>query len=375
MRTRKVRVWLLAIMLWWSFNGAYSQKVKELFIDSIDNKLDISVWLSKAHGFVPIAGVITEPAVGYGANIGTLFIHKKEDTYKGPPGLTYAGGFITENESWGAVVAHVNNWNNDKVRYLGVFGYVDVNLTYYPIIANEITIPLGFSLSGVPFIQKLSVRLGESNFFVGGKYSYFKNKARFKRQGIMPTIKERHLEGTVAGLGLVAGYDSRDNIFTPNTGLKTEVILMHNDKYLGSDYKYSFLETYGIYYNQTTPRLVSGVKLNYSLIWGDAPFYTKPFVNMRGVPAMRYQDKQVLQLEVEERWHLKNRWSLVGFGGVAKAYPNIEEWHISETAWSAGGGFRYLLARLFNMHAGMDVARGPEEWTFYFVVGSSWSRQ
>lgn len=369
-----LRILLLFMLLLLALD-VHSQKMKELFIDSVDNKLDISSWLSKAHGFIPFIGIITEPAVGYGGNIGTLFVHKKPDNYKGPPGITYTGGFFTENSSWGAVAAHVNNWKNDKIRYLGVFGYVDVNLTYYPIIANEITIPLGFSLEGIPFIQKMTFRLGESNYFIGGKFSLFKNKAEFKREGLIPPVKERYLKGTVAGLGIVTGYDSRDNIFTPNTGIKTEIILMHNDKYFGSDYKYSLLETYGIYYHQINSRLVSGYKLNYNLIWGDAPFYTKPFVYMRGVPAMRYQDKQIIQFEMEERWHLKNRWSLVGFGGIAKAYPDFNEWHSTETAWAAGGGIRYLLAKLFNMHAGLDIARGPEQWTFYFVVGSSWSRQ
>lgn len=72
---------------------------------------------------------------------------------------------------------------------------------------------------------------------------------------------------------------------------------------------------------------------------------------------------------------MKNRWSLVGFGCIAKAYPDFDEWKTTDIAWSAGSGIRYLLAKLFNMHAGLDVARGPEQWTFYFVVGSSWSRQ
>lgn len=373
---KKIAIKLFVIIvLFLTAEQVKSQKMKELFIDSIDNKLDISVWLSKAHGFIPLASIITEPAVGYGGNIGTMFIHKKPDDYKGPPAITYTGGFLTENGSWGAIAAHVNNWNNDKIRYLGVFGYVDVNLTYYPVIANELTVPIGFSLNGVPFIQKLTFRIKESNYFVGAKYSWFSNTASIKRQGIIPPIKERELKGTVAGLGIVTGYDSRDNIFTPNTGLKSEIILMHNDNYFGSDYKYSLLETYGIYYHQTTPRLVSGFKVNYSYIWGDAPFYTKPFVSMRGVPAMRYQDNQIMQLEIEERWHMKNRWSLVGFGGLAKAYPNINDWQKSETAWSAGGGIRYLLAKLFDMHGGLDIARGPEEWTFYFVIGSSWNRQ
>jgi hypothetical protein len=38
----------------------------------------------------------------------------------------------------------------------------------------------------------------------------------------------------------------------------------------------------------------------------------------------------------------------------------------------AGGfGIRYLLARLFGLYTGLDIARGPEDWAFYIQVGSA----
>jgi len=41
---------------------------------------------------------------------------------------------------------------------------------------------------------------------------------------------------------------------------------------------------------------------------------------------------------------------------------------------AAGGlGFRYRLARLLGLQAGIDVARGPEDTSFYITVGSAWS--
>jgi hypothetical protein len=35
-------------------------------------------------------------------------------------------------------------------------------------------------------------------------------------------------------------------------------------------------------------------------------------------------------------------------------------------------GFRYLIARLLGIHAGLDVARGPEGNAVYIQVGSPW---
>jgi hypothetical protein len=38
---------------------------------------------------------------------------------------------------------------------------------------------------------------------------------------------------------------------------------------------------------------------------------------------------------------------------------------------SGGLGFRYLIARILGLQVGVDVARGPEDWTFYVVFGRS----
>jgi hypothetical protein len=40
--------------------------------------------------------------------------------------------------------------------------------------------------------------------------------------------------------------------------------------------------------------------------------------------------------------------------------------------FSGGVGGRYLIARRLGMHAGLDVARGPEDTVWYIVVGTNW---
>ena len=52
---------------------AQAQSMREMFIDTTDNAVDASKWLSTVTGFVPIIMPITEPAVGYGAGAGLVF--------------------------------------------------------------------------------------------------------------------------------------------------------------------------------------------------------------------------------------------------------------------------------------------------------------
>jgi hypothetical protein len=37
-----------------------------------------------------------------------------------------------------------------------------------------------------------------------------------------------------------------------------------------------------------------------------------------------------------------------------------------------GVGMRYMMARKLGMHAGIDVAQGPEDTYWYIQVGSAW---
>jgi hypothetical protein len=105
---------------------------------------------------------------------------------------------------------------------------------------------------------------------------------------------------------------------------------------------------------------------------GDVPFYARPFVTLRGVPALRYQGQNALVGEAELRHALDDRWSVVGFGGGGKAYGGPVKFSDAKTVVAGGVGVRYLLARKLGLHVGLDLARGPEETVVYLQVGSAW---
>jgi hypothetical protein len=58
-----------------------------------------------------------------------------------------------------------------------------------------------------------------------------------------------------------------------------------------------------------------GVHADGAAIFGDAPFYLRPYITLRGAPIMRYQGDDVAQVEAELRWQFWNRFSAVGFAG------------------------------------------------------------
>jgi hypothetical protein len=120
--------------------------------------------------------------------------------------------------------------------------------------------------------------------------------------------------------------------------------------------------------------LYLGVRADGGAIFGDAPFYLKPFISLRGAPIMRYQGDQVAQIEAELRWQFCKRLSVVGFAGTGAACNEFERLNNTQTIVTGGFGFRYEIARKYGIHLGLDLAFAPENTAVYVQVDSAWAR-
>lgn len=105
---------------------------------------------------------------------------------------------------------------------------------------------------------------------------------------------------------------------------------------------------------------------------GNVPFFAQPFVNLRGVPALRYQDQNAAVAEAELWWRATPRWATLVFSGAGRAWGRRIDFSHAQTVPGDGAGFRYLIARRLGIHAGLDVAHGDNGTVFYIQVGSPW---
>ena len=352
------------------------EKPKKPFRDTLDNAFDISYYLYNLHGFLPIVTPVTEPAVGYGAaGAGLFFIPKKkipEGKYTPPDIVGFAGGY-TQNKTWFVGAGYFGFWKDDHIRYRGAGGYGDINLKYYGKGDGYLNDnPANFTIKVSGFVQQAIFRIGDSNFLLGGKYIFAKTKITAFEDSKLPWVDPKEFDLTNSGFGAVGEFENFDNIFSPNKGFRINVTYNQFLKGLGSDRDYGTLSTFALYFQPVIPnRWILGLRTEYQMSTGDPPFYASPFLILRGVPAMRYQGAYTILGETEQLVMLTNRWGMVGFGGYGKTFSSNNDQH---SAWNAGGGFRYLLARIFGMRMGIDVARGPEEWAVYVVFGNSWLR-
>ena len=374
-----------AILLLSAPSAADETPFKELLTDPADGAFDMSRFIKTRTGFVPILAPVTEPAVGYGIAGGVVFFHRKEretspdpppagEGRMTPPSLSAVGGFATENGSRGIFGGHRGVWKEDRVRYLGGLGYASLQLTVYGTTPQTSDISRDIEIRTVPFLQDIAARIAGSDFFAGLRYAFVASEITFKPGSTIPGVTDREWAGSskIGGLIPYLEYDSTDNFFTPGRGIHAKASLGIFDEIFGGDYDYRELHAKAVGYWPVLPTVVAGLRADGQFVAGDAPFYALPFVQLRGIPAMRYQGTDVLTLETEERWMVTPRWGLVGFAGIGKAADGFDALQDAETVWNAGGGFRYLTAREFGLQMGVDVARGPEEWAIYVVFGNSW---
>jgi hypothetical protein len=371
---------------------AISASMMDDFIDPQDGMFDVSHWLAERKGFFPIPIIITEPAVGVGLGAGLLFLHDplagktaEGETFdpqnidqKGriiPPSVSGLFGAYTENDSWFVGGAHMGVWKNDRVRYTGALAQASLNLKFFGLDGGNgpSSDGLRFNIASTIFLQEIKFRLKNSDFFAGINYLLLDSRIEFDISSSLPVeIPSTRFDNTTASVSLLLYYDSRDTLFTPGSGLSAGVKASFFREAFGSDNEFERYKVYAKYFTPLTEKLVLGLRGDYETLEGDAAFYEYPFIQLRGIPIMRYQGETISVGEVEFRWNFVTRWSLILFGGIGNAESVDFVNTADDTVYTKGVGFRYFVARRFGAHAGIDIAEGPEDTAFYLTFGQAW---
>jgi surface antigen Omp85-like protein len=349
------------------------------FADPADGHFDVSGFLDTAYGFLPLLVPITEPAVGYGAVGALVFIHGEPPEAGEPyvrPTISTIGALRTENDTRGWFAANLGTWRGGRLRTIAALADVDVNLEFFGFGGDRIAGEgLGYSIKGRGGVGGASYRLGDTQLWLGMRYASVDTDVALQAPpASLPEILEADLGLQLAALTPALTLDGRDNFFTPTRGWYVDLSLPTFRESLGSDRDFETLNLTAMYYRPLGEALYFGVRASGKGSSDGTPFYLRPYVALRGVQALRYQGEQVAELEAELRWQLRPRYSVVGFAGAGTLRASIAERDRDETVTSGGAGFRYLIARRYGLHLGIDIAFGPDDDAFYVVVGNAWLR-
>lgn len=379
---------LLSLVLL-SGSGVFAQTITEKppdtppapskFWSPDDGWLDVSGFLEEKYGFLPVVIPITEPAVGYGAAGALAFLSKPLGAARdgfGRPDITIVGGLVTQNGSWGALLGDIRHWLGDRLETQAGFTHMSVNLDFHGIgkdgLLNDH--PLHYTLEPTAVVLRGKYRLGNTAAWAGLAYAFAATRVTFDAPAGTPGLPDFRRDSKVGGLTPSFTYDSRNNIFTPLRGTFVEVLVGVFSPALGGDDEFQRVQAIAIQYFTLLPTLFLGLRGDAAAVFGDAPFYLKPFVSLRGAPIMRYQGNEAASIEAELRWQFWRRFSAVAFGGFGAAWNDFARFKNVTTVPTGGVGFRYEIARAYGIHMGLDVAFGPDNQAVYVQVGSAWAR-
>jgi outer membrane protein assembly factor BamA len=344
-----------------------------------DGWLDVSSFLEEKYGFLPIVIPITEPAVGYGAGGGLMFLSKpipKAEDGLGRPNITVVGGLGTENGTWGAFASDLRYWLDDHVQTLVGFVYASANLDFYgvgndPVLASN---PLHYNLEPKGGTAQAKYRFGDSRIWAGLSYAFSAAEVSFDEPPGTPGEPVFRHNSNVGGFTPSLTFDTRNNFFTPIRGTYLEASGGFFTPAFGADNDFQRARVIAIQFVPLSSTLFLGVRAEGAASFGNEPFYLRPYISLRGAPALRYQGEEVAQIETELRWQFWERFSVVGFVGGGASWNHFERLDSTQSIVTGGAGFRYEIARAYGIHMGLDLAFGPDNTAVYIQLGSAWAR-
>ncbi len=178
--------------------------------------------------------------------------------------------------------------------------------------------------------------------------------------------------GLSSGAGIVAMYDTRDNIFSTRTGAYLKFKSMFYGRETGSTFMFNrydidardFIPVFGSH----TIALQGLVEL----VRGNEPFYTMAQlggdVNTRGYFQGRFRDNDMAVLQAEYRLPLFWRLALAAFAAAGEVAGTTNNFTAAGVKYSAGAGIRFLVVQDERLGVRLDLGAGKDSSEVYFSI-------
>ena len=264
------------------------------WIDPEDGWFDVSGFLEEPHGFLPLVVPITEPALGYGAVGAAAFLDPREEAGAegwNRPNMTVIGGLWTENGSDGLFAANSSLWSDGDLQTLAGGGDLSLELELHGIgeDASLEDDPLDYRMDVFGLVGEGRQRLGDSKLWLALRFAFARVEVDFDGDpaGIPGVDPDDDDEATLSGPAVSLRYDSLDNLFTPTRGTLSDTSVSFFDDAFGGTRDFQLGQQVLVHHWPLSERFFLGARGQANASFGDTPFYARPFILLRGVPALR----------------------------------------------------------------------------------------
>jgi outer membrane protein assembly factor BamA len=324
---------------------------------------------------LPVVFYTPETRFGFGAS-GICIFNFKNDSLLAPRSSVSLGVAYTQNKQ---VLFYLPYNLFIKNRSYQLYGELDYNKFFYNFYGVGNDQPKDFvEKYGVEFprLRVTALKKLAKHFYAGFRYAYDKfslfnlDTAAQLVKGLIPGFKG----GVVSGLGLVALYDSRNNVFYPSKGTWSELVVYHDDPVTGSSFNYTRVAfDFCKYYNYKKNILALNAYSIYSNT--DVPFFQMGVLGgqkkMRGFYEGRYRDNNLLVFQAEYRRHLFWLLGFTIFGDVGQVAHRYDMFNNKEWKYTYGAGIRLMLDKTQKINLRIDCAVGNNTILPYFTIGEA----
>jgi len=322
---------------------------------------------------VPIP--VSNPTIGTGLAAGVGYLFHLDPVSKAS--VIGGGGVKTDNGTWAGAAAASLYLAENAWQVKAGYAYFDANVNFYGIGEGSgdagVAVPINQagSAAGVQVLRKVygSVNLGLQGWFLDMNTSFDLDDL----PAGSPDVPAEDLDSSIAGVGLVSTYDTRDIPLNPKGGLLLSLSANYAPEELGSIRTF---EKYSFSYNHylgLAERHVLALRVSGCATPGQPPFYALCLLgrpaDLRGYEAGQYRDKAMIAAQAEWRWTFHGRFGMVAFAGAGEVARSWSEFSGDAFVPGYGAGVRYMLSEAYRVNVGIDYARGQDSEAWYFVVG------
>lgn len=321
---------------------------------------------------LPVLFYLPETGLGYGAlGIGT-FRFKDETLQSRPSSAQLAISYTTKNQLL-VFAPYELYWDDEKWRIVGELGFYKYFYNFYGLGINSNE--ADFETYEVSFPRLRASILNEiwPNISVGIGYELdIFYDLGIKENGIIEATDVIGKDGgTVSNLGLLAFYDTRDDIFQPSNGFFVQAAAFTSGNFTGSSFSYSKFSIDSRYYKRIKGKHIIATNLFLANNGMGTPFFDLNRLGTnrtRGFNDRRYQDNAELSFVTEYRFPVSGRFGGVLFGATGTVAPDFGNLFSSRYRNTAGAGIRYTINKKDGIRIRIDYGLSEEGGNLYFTI-------
>lgn len=324
---------------------------------------------------LPVVFYLPETGLGYGVlGLSTFRMPGEEVTTR--PSSVQLGLTFTTKKQFLLFVPYELYFDEEKWRLRGEFGYYKYFYNYFGRGINSDAENKETYTADFPRFRLAAYREILPRFSIGLGYEFDGyHVLEPEPGGLLDNSDEIGKEGgTISNIGLLALYDTRDNIFFPTKGWYLEGSFYNGATWLGADFGYTKFEFDARYFKKIKEKQVLAANLFFGTRSNNTPFQDLNYLGTkrtRGFDNRRFLDNTELSLTTEYRFPIWKRFNGAFFGSASTVSPSIGDVFSTTYRGAIGGGLRYVINKEEGTRLRVDYGHSGQGGQFYFTINEA----